>query len=373
MSLGRVWAVADKEARYILRDPRSLGVTLLLPVVLLVLYGYAINFDVKQIPLAVYDPDRSQESRDLVQSLTRTRYFVLARMLPGAAEADRALETGGAKVVLSIPSGFGADLAAGRTPSVQTLINGADSLTASISLAYLEGMINNWAARRARVLLPRGQGAPTIEPQVRVWYNEELESVNFIIPGLVVIILMMLAALLTSQTVVRERELGTIEGLVVSPVRPGELIVGKLVPYVVIALADVALVAVAGRLVFDVPLRGSPWLLLGLTFVYLCGALGAGMLISVMTGSQQVAYMIALIATLLPTMLLTGFVFPISSMPIVLQGLVQLHPATHFMVIVRAAALKGAGLSALWPRALALTGLTGALLAGSLVKFKKSL
>jgi ABC-2 type transport system permease protein len=373
MNPGRLLAVSDKEVRYILRDPRSLGVTLLLPVMLLVLYGYAINFDVKQIPLAVYDPDGSQASRDLVRSFTRTEHFRLVEVLSGAAEADRALRTGAAKAVVMVPRGFGADLAGGRPTSVQTLINGADSLTASIALSYLESMVQDWWARRARAELPRGASLRPIEARVRFWYNEELASVNFIIPGLVVLILMMLSALLTSQTVVRERELGTMEGLVVSPVTASELIVGKLLPYVVIALADVALVAAAGRLLFDVPMRGDVAGLLGLTLVYLLGALGAGMLVSVVTQNQQVAYMIALIATLLPTIVLTGFVFPVSSMPRVLQGLVQLHPATHFMVIVRGMALKGAGVSALWPRALALTGLSAALVAASLAKFKKTL
>ncbi len=230
MSLSRVFAVADKEVRYILRDPRSLAVTLVLPLMLLVLFGYAINFDVRGIRLAVYDPDGSRESRDLVQSLTRTGYFRLTEMLPRRSEADRALDAGEAKVALVIPARFGADLAAGKQVSVQSLIDGADSLTASIALSYLEAMVLDWGQRRARARLPRGAELRPIDAKVRVWYNEELKSVTFITPGLVVVLLMMLAALLTSQTVVREREQGTMEGLLVSPVTPGELIAGKIAP-----------------------------------------------------------------------------------------------------------------------------------------------
>jgi len=373
MNRGRVLAVSDKEVRYILRDWRSLAVTLLLPIVLLVLFGYAINFDVKGIRLAIYDPDGTRESRDLADELTRTGYFRLVRMLPRPREGERALQTRAAKVVLMLPRGFSSDLAAGRTAHVQTLIDGSDSLTATVSLSYLEAMLQDWALRYAKERLGRNAAILPIEPQVRVWYNEDLSSVNFITPGLVVVLLMMLAALLTSQTIVRERESGTIEGLVVLPVGAGEIIVGKLLPYVAIALFDVALVALAGKLLFHMPMRGSLAVLAGLTVIYLFAALGTGLLISVVTRSQQVAYMVALIATLLPTFLLTGFVFPVSSMPKVLQAIVQVHPATHFMVIARSIVLKGVGLSVLWPRAVALTVIAGALLAASIARFKKTL
>jgi len=373
MNAGRTWGVAAKEVRYILRDPRSLGVALLLPLVLLILYGYAINFDVKGIRLAVCDPDRSEASRSLVEALTNTGYFSVVQMLPRSGDAEDALQRQHAKVALALPVRFGADLAVGRPVAVQTLIDGSDSLTASIALSYLDAIMQDWAMRRMREHSPRGISFASIEPEVRIWYNEELSSTIFIIPGLLVVILMMLAALLTSQTIVRERELGTIEGLVVSPVTAGELIVGKMLPYVAIAWMDVALIVIAGRVLFGVPLRGSPGLFFGLTFIYLLAALGIGLLISVVTQSQQVAYLIALIATLLPTMLLTGFVFPVSSMPRVLQAMVQLHPATHYMVIARALMLKGAGLEVLWPRALAMTAIAGALLLASIRKFRKAL
>jgi len=371
MSARRVWAVMEKEILYLLRDPRSLGVTLLLPVVLLILFGYAINFDVKNIRLAVYDPDRTPTSRDLVRALTNTHYFRLVRMLESTREADEVLAAGRAQAVLIIPARFSADLAAGRPTDVQTIINGADSLTANVALGYLEAMIQEWSRRRE----PRARGASVtpIEPKVRIWFNEDLSSVKFITPGLVVVILMMLAALLTSQTIVREREQGTMEGLVVSPITAREIMLGKLLPYVAIALADVALVALAGRLLFHVPLRGSPALLLALLLLYLLAALGIGLLISAVARSQQVAYLIALIATLLPTILLTGFIFPVSSMPRVLQAVVQLHPATHFMVIARAISLRGAGLADLWPRALALAGLSAAILSLATAKFRKTL
>ena len=373
MSIRRAWAVSEKEFRFIVRDPRSLGVTLVLPVVLLALFGYAINFDIKNISLAVYDPDKTPASRDLAQALTRSGHFRLIAMLASLDDADKTLAAGGAKVVLVIPVDFAADLGAGRPTRIQSLINGSDSLTATIALGYLQGMIQDWVLRRAEHPAVAERSRVSIEPDIRVWFNEDLSTVTFITPGLAVVILMLLAALLTSQTIVREREQGTIEGLIVSPVRAHEILAGKLFPYVVIALADVGLVAGAGRLLFGVPLRGGPLLVLGLLLAYLLAALGIGLLISSVVRSQQAAYLVAFIGTLLPTILLTGFIFPVSSMPKLLQAIVQLHPATHFMVIARATSLKAAGLHLLWPRAFALVALAGAVLAATAVKFKKAL
>jgi len=373
MSLGRVYAISEKEARYILRDPRSLAVTTLLPLVLLVLFGYAINFDVREISLAVFDPDSTPVSRDLVQALTRTEYFRLVRMLPDVNDAEHALASGQAKAVVVIPTGFGADLAAGRTVSVQSLINGSDSLTASIALGYLEGMLQDWSLRYMKTQLPRDSVQIPITPKVRIWFNEDLSSVLFITPGLIVVILIMLAALLTSQTIVRERERGTMEGLIVSPITAREILLGKLLPYVVIALADVVLVAAAGRLLFDVPLRGNPIILLALLLIYLLSALGLGLLISSIARSQQVAYLMALIGTLLPTILLTGFIFPVSSMPDALRAAVQLHPATHFMIIARSMSLKGASFGVVLPRALALLSITIGVIALTVSRFRKTL
>jgi ABC-2 type transport system permease protein len=373
VNFGRLLAMAGKEGLYILRDPRSLGVAILLPVLLLVLYGYAINFDVKGIPLAVYDPDRTPQSRDLIASLSRTGYFKVVDTLSRPSDADRLLQSGRVAVVLLLPPTFAADLAAGRRIAVQSLANGSDSLKASVGMAYLEAFMGDWLRRQAAYESPRRVARAAIEPEMRVWYNPDLSTPDFVVPGLVVVILMMLAALLTSQTVVREREQGTIEGLVVSPVTKTELLAGKLLPYAAIAAVDVCLVAGAGYLLFRVPMRGDPLLLLTLTTVYLIAALAIGLVVSVNAKSQRSAYLVALIVTLLPTILLTGFVFPISSMPRALQAVVQLHPATHFLVIVRAIVLKGAGLGALWGRALALVLLTVVALGISLATFKKTL
>jgi len=373
MNFGRVRAVAEKELLSVLRDPRSLGVTLVLPVVLLALFGYAINFDVRHIALAVYDPQPTPTSRDLLTSLTATEYFDIVAQLASPNEADEILARDRAQAVLVLPTGFAEDLAAERPVRIQTIINGSDSFTATVVLRYLDGMITDWAAKWAARDAPRQTRRPGIEPKVRIWFNEDLSSVKFITPGLVVVILMLLAALLTSQTIVREREQGTMEGLVVSPVTGRELLAGKLLPYVGIALVDVALVAAAGRLLFAVPLRGSPFVMLGLLFIYLLAALGIGLFISVAVRTQQTAYLVALIGTLLPTMLLTGFVFPIASMPKVLQAVVQLHPATHFMVIARALSLRGAAFVELWPRALALAALSAGIVGITIVRFRKTL
>ncbi len=373
MSPRRIGAVAEKELRSIVRDPRSLAVTLVLPVVLLILFGCAINFDVRYISLAVFDPKPTATSRDLLDSLTATEYFHIVARLSSPNEADETLARGRAQAVLVLPTAFAEDLAAGRPVRVQTISNGSDSFTATVALAYLDGIIAHWAQEWAQRDAPRQASQPGIEPQVRIWFNEDLSSVKFITPGLVVVILMMLAALLTSQAIVREREQGTMEGLVVSPLTARELLLGKLLPYVAIALIDVVLVAAVGRLLFGVPLRGSPLVVLALLLVYLLAALGLGLFISAVARNQQAAYLVALIGILLPTMLLTGFVFPVASMPKLLQAVAQLHPATHFIVVARALSLRGAGLAELWPRALALAGLATAIMGATMVRFQKTL
>ncbi|UCH32928.1 MAG: ABC transporter permease, partial [Armatimonadota bacterium] len=294
------------------------------------------------------------------------------------AEVDRVIDRGSAKVALAIPRGYARDLAAGRSAQVQVIVDGTDPRTASLALSYVSAIILGYSnqitlAAASRAGVTRAETLQPVDFRPRVWYNPELRSTNFIVPGLIAVILMMLSALLTSMTVVRERERATIEQLVVSPVMPYELMIGKLVPYVMIAFVDVVMVTAAGRLLFDVPLRGSPVLLLGLSGVFLVAALGIGLVISTVAHSQQVAMTIAIMATMLPSFLLSGFVFPIASMPRPIQVVTYLIPARYFLVILREIFLKGTGAAVLWRQAVPLVVFALAAIVIAALKFKKRL
>jgi ABC-2 type transport system permease protein len=367
-----------KEFIQIFRDARTLAVVVILPVLMLVLYGYAINLDVRHIRLGIYDQDRSRQSRDLIGTFSHSQYFNIVAYLGSYDELTGALDRGLVKVALVIPTRFAEDLALGRVAQIQLIIDGSDSTTASTAIGYANAIVQQQSARISMAALQRAglnveDAAIPVDARLRVWYNPELKSTNFIVPGLIAVILMMLSALLTSMTVVRERERGTIETLIVSPVMPYELMLGKLVPYVIIALFDVILVIAAGRLLFHVPLVGSPVLVLALSAVFLMAALGIGLLISAASPSQQTAMTFAMLTTLLPSVLLSGFLFPIRAMPAVLQWLTNIIPARHFLVIVRSIFLKGSGLSLLWQPALVLL-LFGLIMLGlSSLRFRKKL
>jgi len=376
--LTRIRAIATKEFLHVIRDVRSLVAAMGLPLVMLVLYGYAINLDVKHVPTALYDQDRTQASRDLAGAFSRSGYFDINYAVSRESRIGEALDRGLASVVLVIPRGFAAHIARGKNTPVQVIVDGSDSTTATTAIGYANAIIQQESLKVTIEAIRRLGFADVqrfipVDARLRIWYNPELESANFMVPGLIATVLMILAALITSLTVVRERERGTIEQLVVSPILPHELMLGKMIPYIIIAFVDVVLVTVAGRLIFDVPLRGSVILLLALSAVFVAAALGLGLFISAAAKTQQGATTVALIGTLLPTILLSGFVFPISSMPRIIQALTYLIPARHFLVIVRAIFLKGVGLSAVWPQALILAAFAAAMLALSSLGFKKRL
>jgi len=356
--LRRIWAVARKELLQVVHDPRALAVAIVMPPMMIVLYGYGVNLDVRNVPLAVCDRDRSVLSRDLTHALEAGGYFEVKAYLDSPAEADRVLEQGRVRSVLVIPTEFEADVRGGRGATLQLLTDGSDSNSALLALGYASGIVRLFFNRQAAERL--GLDSPAllapVDLRVRYWYNPELRSTNFVVPGLIVIVLMMLSALLTSATIVRERERGTMERLRLSPLGGTELVLGKMVPYVGIAYAAVLLAMVAGGVVFRVPLRGSPALLLAMTGVFLFSALGTGLLVSAVARSQQVAMFTAFLLTFLPAVLLTGFVFPIERMPIPLRVIAELLPARHFMVVVRGVYLLGVGLGRLWPQVLILVG-----------------
>ncbi|MGD8896286.1 MAG: ABC transporter permease [Acidobacteriota bacterium] len=352
----RTWAVARKELRQVVRDPLSLIMLIGLPAFMLVLYGYALNFDVRHIALAVQDRDHSVASRDLIAAFVNSTYFdVVATPAPGQ-DLEVLTERLQAKAILVIPEDFGADLGAGRAASVQLLLDGADATTATTILGYASGLVAQANERLLRGSLSR-MGI-TLEPGIayepRVWYNPELESTQFLVPGLIGFLLMLTAVLATALSVVREKERGTMEQLRVAPLRTWELILGKTLPYLAISYLAAIIILVAARLLFDVQVEGSSLALFVATLVYLFGALGLGVLISTIADTQALAFQISLITSMLPALLLSGFIFQIRSMPLFLQAITYLVPARYYLVILRGVILKGTTLEPYWDQFLAL-------------------
>lgn len=348
MSLKKIWAIAKKELIQSARDPLSLAMLLGVPTMMLLLYGYALNFDVRHLRLAVQDEDKSAASRELISSFVNSTYFDQVADLPAGADLRRLTERREAKAVLVIPVGTGDALAAGRTAPVQLLLDGADANTASTALGYASALVA--AANASRLAEAGGRiEMASINYQPRVWYNPELKSTHFLVPGLIGFILMLTAVLSTALSLVREKERGTMEQLRVTSLRPGELIVGKTLPYLGISLAATALILLASRFLFGVAVRG-PYLHLFLaTLVYLLGALGLGLLVSSLAETQAMAFQVGSLVSMLPAIFLSGFIFPIRSMPAVLQAITYAVPARYFNVVLRGVILKGAGLES-YPR-----------------------
>ena len=362
----RLLAVAKKEIIQITRDWRSLTVAVLLPVLLLILYGFGINLDVKHLRTAVLDQDMTRQSRELLDSFQHSGYFDFHIYMDSYSQLGEILDSGRAKVAIVVPEGFADDIMAGRA-DVQLIVDGSDATTSSLAISYGSQIAGDYS-RKMRLKELRRRGIDPIsttllDVRTRYWYNPELNSTNFIIPGLIAVILMLLSSLLTSMTIVRERERGTIEQVVVSPIRPHELVLGKLMPYVLLAFIDVLVVIAGARFIFDVPIRGSVLLLLVMSVMFLTAALSLGMLISSLSRSQLVAMTIAILATMLPTVMLSGFIYPINTMPKITQLLTNAIPARYYLVIVRGIFLKGIGLDLLWGQALLLL-VTGVLLIG---------
>jgi ABC-2 type transport system permease protein len=365
MRPNKVRAVAVKEFRQAVRDPLTLAMLLGLPTMMLLLYGYAVNFDVRHIRLAIQDRDKTAASRDLGAAFVNSGYFDLVADLPAGAHLERLTERRRAQAVLVIPETYGRDVAAGRTARVQLVIDGADANTATTVLGYASAITAEAGAEVARARLLRGAGgtggassgagggargtaparAEPIDYEPRVWYNPELKSTQFLVPGLVGFILMLTAVLSTALSVVREKERGTMEQLRVSSLTPGELLVGKTIPYLAISLLATAIILLAARALFGVVVRGSYLDLFAVTFVYLVGALGLGLLVSSVSDSQAMAFQLGAATSMLPSILLSGFIFPIRSMPAVVRGLTYAVPARYFLVVLRGVILKGAGLA----------------------------
>ncbi len=345
LSLARLLAIARKEVIQLRRDPRSLGMAFGMPALLILLFGYVISFDVKDIRMAVLDQDRTTASRLLVEAFTSSGYFSVHGGPARPGDLDGLLQRGAVRLVLVVPPGFARDLAAGRPAPVQALVDGGDANTAAIALNYARGVVTAFSSR---AVLRGPTLAPPVTAESRVWYNEELKSSNMIVPGLVAMVMMVVAAMLTSLTVAREWERGTMEQLAATPVHRVEVILGKLLPYLGIGLVDVAVAVLMGMFVFGVPFRGNPVWLFGTTVFFLLGSLGLGMFISAAAKSQVLATQVGLIATLLPSLLLSGLIFDIASMPFALRLVTHLVPARYFIVVTRGIFLKGVGPEVLW-------------------------
>jgi ABC-2 type transport system permease protein len=341
----RFLAIFRKEFRQIRRDPLSLGLLVFIPAMLLALYGYALSFDVHHIRVAVIDRDRTAASRAFLDSLFQNPYFDRAGQRERTADADRLLDRGLARAVLVVPSGFAAGLERGATVSVQALVDGTDATTASTAVGYLDALAAA-ASRPSPSAAP--QAAAEVVPEPRIWFNPEMQSARFLIPGLIALLLMLASVVATSLSIVREKERETMEQLMVSPLRPEELILGKTLPYVAIGLATMILVLLLSRLLFGVAVRGSLPLLALATLLFLFSALGLGVLISASTRSQQVAFQIAVIASLLPSIILSGFIFPIRNMPLPIQAVTTVMPPRYFVSALRKIVLKDAPFADVW-------------------------
>jgi ABC-2 type transport system permease protein len=360
MNLSRAWAIARKEFLHILRDPRSLALVILMPALLMLLFGYAITLDVKKVSMAVLDRDRTQESLSFVQRFSASPYFSPPVFVGDEGEMKRLIDEGDVKMGLVIPWDFSETVKAGRKSPVQVVVDGTDSNTASIIISYVQAIGRQYTQEKTlRKAEQMGLLRPTfpVEGQVRVWFNEELESKNYFIPGLVAVIITLIGMLLTGQVIVREWEKGTMELLISTPVRKAELIVGKLFPYFFLGLLDLTLAVLMGKWVFGVPLRGSVALLFVLSSVYVVVALAGGMLISTVTRTQLLANQLAMVIGFLPTFLLSGFTFSIPNMPKWLQAITYAIAPRYYVSMLKDIFLKGVSFSFVWQETLVLMGM----------------
>jgi drug efflux transport system permease protein len=366
--MSRTLAVYRKELRQIARDRRTLLILVFIPVFFLLLYGYALNFDIRHIRLGVQDRDGTPESRALVSAFVNSGYFDLVAAVHSPREMERLLDVNEVRAVLVIPEGFRREMVAGRSAPVQVILNGDNANTATTVMGYASNIVRTAGAQ----LVPGAyRPAPLLSIEPRIWYNPELRSALYLVPGLIAYISMITAVVSTALSIVREKETGTIEQVRMAPIGTFSFIVGKTIPYLLISLTSAALVIFASMLLFDLPMRGS-WLSLVFALsLFLVGALATGLVISTVADSQQVAFQMALFVAFLPTFILSGFIFPISSMPRPLQLVTYAVPARYFLIALKGIVLKGSALSQLGPQIAALAIYAGATLALASLRLAK--
>jgi ABC-2 type transport system permease protein len=366
-----------KEIIELRQDPRIFGIIFIAPVVQLAILGYAATTDVRNVPIVIVDADRSAGSQDLISRFTGSGIFQIVDVVSDLRDVDRYLESGDAWMALSIPASYGGSVAAGRPATVQLVADGSDASSTNIALGYASNLIARYTQdmveqRHASSAQPGAMGG-SIEPRVRIWFNPTLESRYFMLPGIFALLLLVVTSNLSSMAIVREREIGTLEQLNVTPLGRLELIVGKLLPYGIVGLIDVVIVLLVIVFWFEVPLRGSFWLLLGMSLIYLLTTLGLGLFTSTISHTQQQAMMTSTFFFLIPMMYLSGFIFPIENMPEAIQPITYLIPLRYFVVILRGIFLKGVGLETLWPQALALLAWGTAILTLAYMRSSKRL
>jgi ABC-2 type transport system permease protein len=354
----RILAIARKEFLHIMRDKRLIGVIVIMPLLQLFLYAYALSFDVKQLPTATLDLDRTTTSAQYIDALQQSNYFKVDNLLTSYAQVDPNFQTNTDKVVVVVQAGFGDAIAAGRAGNVQVLVDGSDANSAQLGSAY-SGALSRVFGGKVLVSQIEQKGisaasAPQLSASVRTWYNPEGVSAAYFVPGLIVVLVTMVTVLQTANTLVREKENGTYEQIIVSPISRIELMIGKIAPWAGIGALEIMVIATIGILVFNVPFRGSVLLFALSSVLYVTCTLGLGLIVSARATTVDAANQIAALIGFLPTFMLSGFVFPLSSMPVALQAISYLFPARYFMVITRTIFLKGGGLDVLWPQVAAL-------------------
>ena len=364
--MNTIWAVALKELRQIRRDRRSLVILLFIPGFFLFLYGYALNFDIHHVALGVQDRDLSPQSRELVAAFVRSTYFDQVASVRSDAEASRLMDYGKIRALLVIPADFSRRVAEGAGAELQVIVNGDNANTATTVLGYVEAVVAEASAQ-----LGHRNGRPTVGVAPRVWYNPELRSTLFLVPGLIAYISMITAVVSTALSIVREKELGTMEQIRMAPISNASFVLGKTLPYLILSQISAVMVILAAMALFGLPVRGDWGSLLLVVAIFLVGALGTGLLVSTFADTQQIALQAAMLIAFLPTFMLSGFIFPIASMPKVLQYVTLIIPARYFLTALRAVVLKGVGLSALWGPLAALTAYAVAVLTLSAVRLSR--
>jgi ABC-2 type transport system permease protein len=366
-SIERIKQMVVKEFIQIFRDKRMKAIVFFIPVMQTLVFGYAVTTDVNNVPTAVYDLDRSSESRELIRRFSASGYFDVAFSADSPYRLQDALDRGAILLAIQINRGFSADLKKNKPTSIQVLVDGTDSNTAMVAVDYVNRIVQKYGRELSGANVPQ-----RLDVRSRAWYNPELKSKNYNVPGVIAMVIMLTSLLLTSMAIVREREIGTMEQLMVTPLRPAELILGKTIPFALIAIFDVVLVTVIASLTFHIPIRGSLLLLLLCTVIYLLSVLGIGLFISTIAKTLQQA-MMATFLFYMPAVLLSGFMFPIENMPPVFQYVTYVNPLRYFLVIIRGIFLKGNGIIILWPQMAGLLALGIAMITVSSLRFRKRL
>jgi ABC-2 type transport system permease protein len=374
-SLAVILEIVRKEFYQVRQDKRMLGLSIMAPVIQVILLGYAATTDIKNTTMVVCDQDHTAESRAFVQTFTSSGYFIHGFDTASPASVDGYIEDARAAMGLVIPRGFASDLLARRTTAVQIVLDGTDANTSNILLNYATQIVGTFSQKQLleTAVAIQGRSTPRVTPEPRVWFNPDMKSANFMVPGVVALVLMIITMTLTSLAIVKEKEIGTMEQLLVTPIKPYQLILGKLIPFTIIGFLDVLIVLALAHYWFSIPLLGSLPLLFALSGLFILTTLGLGLFVSTIARTQQQAMLIAQFFFFMPFMFLSGFTFPIANMPPVIQLVTYIIPLRYFLEIVRGIFLKGAGIAELWPQAAALLALGIAIFSLSVARFQKKL